>query len=312
METLNSYLQEGVNAAGNARSIINGQKGDGVWADSWKNFAMQYALQMQQNDANLQLWNLMNEYNSPKAQMQRFKEAGLNPMLAYTQGTPGNAGSQATAGKPDVQIHPNKDVMDAVQTAVSVVGMINNLVGNIGGMIDTGLDIGLKRNDLAWSNTERGFAEKNIVNFGSRTARPGFRVVTAVDPTTGQELPWLPDDLNPFSPDFSPGRYNTLKRLGAIPDYFKGYMTAEAQREYTKFRSQYQDYYNEHLLPLFKRYQTAHAGREEIAYEMDDYWRQSTEMMPPWLRGILMPLFEWLGPMLKVVFKKSSVNHRIK
>lgn len=32
----------------------------------------------------------MNEYNTPKNQMKRFKEAGLNPNLVYGQGNPGN------------------------------------------------------------------------------------------------------------------------------------------------------------------------------------------------------------------------------
>lgn len=32
----------------------------------------------------------MNKYNSPLEQIKRFKEAGLNPNLAYGQGTPGN------------------------------------------------------------------------------------------------------------------------------------------------------------------------------------------------------------------------------
>lgn len=43
-------------------------------------------------------WNMQNEYNSPAAQMQRFKDAGLNPALIY--------GQQNTAGPlttPDVQ-----------------------------------------------------------------------------------------------------------------------------------------------------------------------------------------------------------------
>lgn len=40
-----------------------------------------------QND----LWNRQNEYNSPAAQMARMKSAGLNPMLMYNMGTPGNA-----------------------------------------------------------------------------------------------------------------------------------------------------------------------------------------------------------------------------
>jgi hypothetical protein len=42
------------------------------------------------------MWNRTNEYNSPVAQMQRFKDAGLNPHLIYGKGTPGNA----TMGQP--------------------------------------------------------------------------------------------------------------------------------------------------------------------------------------------------------------------
>ena len=44
-------------------------------------------------DLNLQQWHNANQYNSPKAQMQRFKEAGLNPNLIYGQGSAGNASS---------------------------------------------------------------------------------------------------------------------------------------------------------------------------------------------------------------------------
>ena len=42
----------------------------------------------------LDMWKLSNEYNSPAAQMQRFKSAGLNPNLMYGQG---NAGNVATS-----------------------------------------------------------------------------------------------------------------------------------------------------------------------------------------------------------------------
>lgn len=47
----------------------------------------------QQNKANrdfqMDMWNKTNEYNTPSQQMQRFKEAGLNPNLMYGQGTSG-------------------------------------------------------------------------------------------------------------------------------------------------------------------------------------------------------------------------------
>ncbi len=36
-----------------------------------------------QNEINLRNWKLVNEYNSPKAQMSRYLDAGLNPNLVY-------------------------------------------------------------------------------------------------------------------------------------------------------------------------------------------------------------------------------------
>lgn len=38
-----------------------------------------------QFDKNLEQWNRENEYNSPRAQMQRYKDANLNPNLIYGQ-----------------------------------------------------------------------------------------------------------------------------------------------------------------------------------------------------------------------------------
>lgn len=45
---------------------------------------------------NLEMWHLQNQYNSPQAQMQRLKEAGLNPHLMYGKGTVGNAQGMPT------------------------------------------------------------------------------------------------------------------------------------------------------------------------------------------------------------------------
>lgn len=49
-----------------------------------------------QFDLNRQQWEAENEYNSPKAQMQRLKEAGLNPNLVYGNGSV--SGNTTTAG----------------------------------------------------------------------------------------------------------------------------------------------------------------------------------------------------------------------
>ena len=70
------------------------------------NAATSYFGNRQQNKANIQLqreaqnfeleqWNRMNEYNTPVMQMQRLKDAGLNPNLMYSQGNVGNATSYA-------------------------------------------------------------------------------------------------------------------------------------------------------------------------------------------------------------------------
>lgn len=39
-----------------------------------------------------EMWNKNNAYNTPAMQMQRYKEAGLNPHLMYQQGNGGNSG----------------------------------------------------------------------------------------------------------------------------------------------------------------------------------------------------------------------------
>lgn len=57
-------------------------------------------LQEKQNQFNLDMWNLQNEYNSPQAQMKRYEEAGLNPALIYSQGNPGNATTAPVQGVP--------------------------------------------------------------------------------------------------------------------------------------------------------------------------------------------------------------------
>lgn len=86
-------------------AIIGGATALGSGINAWQTGRMNkksraFATQMyeRQKYDNLGFWNMQNEYNSPAAQMQRFKDAGLNPNLIY--------GQQNTAGpltSPDVQ-----------------------------------------------------------------------------------------------------------------------------------------------------------------------------------------------------------------
>ena len=66
-------------------------------------FAQQEKMQTLQNAYNTRMWHMSNEYNSPANQMRLFKEAGLNPNLAYGQlsdvsSTPMHSGSGSAPG----------------------------------------------------------------------------------------------------------------------------------------------------------------------------------------------------------------------
>lgn len=57
------------------------------------------ANQKYQNEWNLEMWHRQNEYNSPIQQMARYQEAGLNPNLIYSQGSPGNSQSMPSSAE---------------------------------------------------------------------------------------------------------------------------------------------------------------------------------------------------------------------
>ncbi|AXL15351.1 DNA pilot protein [Microviridae sp.] len=52
---------------------------------------------------NVAFWNMQNDYNSPQAQMQRLKAAGLNPHLIYGSSSGGASGTASPIKTPDVQ-----------------------------------------------------------------------------------------------------------------------------------------------------------------------------------------------------------------
>lgn len=67
----------------------------------------------------LEMWQRQNEYNTPKAQMERYKDAGLNQHLIYGQGTPGNVQSstpQYQAPKMEYDYTPYIDPLSMLQS----------------------------------------------------------------------------------------------------------------------------------------------------------------------------------------------------
>lgn len=79
----------------------------------------------------VEMWNMQNQYNTPEAQMNRYKNAGLNPHLIYGQGTPGNANSFPEYQAPNIQYQyeaPNYGpIGDVVPTLMSVGTWMQNM-----------------------------------------------------------------------------------------------------------------------------------------------------------------------------------------
>lgn len=85
---------------------------------------------------NLSDWHMQNEYNSPEAQMKRFKEAGLNPNLIYGQTNTSDAIRSSDTGSYTGQApnigNPMSDYlqMEAIKAQTDNVKEQNTLIAN--------------------------------------------------------------------------------------------------------------------------------------------------------------------------------------
>lgn len=143
-----------------------------------------------QNAQQLEWWNMQNAYNSPKAQMQRFDEAGLNPNLVYTQGNAGNAGSVGSAATGDAGSSLLSKVGSTVAAIYGLKGMkadiankyaqnanlkeSNTLLGSQSSMVAEQARRVKLENDYfekygQWPSQEVGYARefKSLMNFFS-------------------------------------------------------------------------------------------------------------------------------------------------
>lgn len=79
---------------------------------------LKLAEQARQHD--ISMWNAQNAYNSPQMQMQRMKEAGLNPNLIY-----GSGGAETTAASPQKAPVPSVDNEMVSLAQMSLTPMIS-------------------------------------------------------------------------------------------------------------------------------------------------------------------------------------------
>lgn len=300
LANIQDYARQAAQAVTKFRSGTNPH-----WNDSYLNMGAQLMSSLMANDQQLALWNLNNEYNSPVEQMKRFKEAGLNPMLAYTQGTPGNSSSPAGYTAPNYDLHPHKDFLTQVQSANEIIGMISNMANNVAGIIDAGLGIQLKKNEVVDSNFNR-----SLMNYA-------FPYEPGNTPRLNYANGNIQNILNPMSDKFDPMAFLAFQKRGQLPGFLNTWYTSDLQRlgliesnALTKYKKEYQAWYNEHLAPLFERYQEGKATSAEVQAALDQYNQTAVEMLPPELRGILQPIVDFLGPFFKFIFKSSKFTRR--
>lgn len=86
---------------------------------NWQSQKFSSNMYKRQYRDNIAFWEKQNEYNLPANQMQRFRDAGLNPHLIYGQGNAGNAGPIPTPDVTPVQfrepdISPRVDGLSAL------------------------------------------------------------------------------------------------------------------------------------------------------------------------------------------------------
>lgn len=95
--------------------------------DEQNEFNKQQSLEAYQRD--LAMWRMQNEYNSPSSQMARYQAAGLNPLLIYGQGNPGNASGHPSYNPASGASRPSG--METLSKVANVIGMLVGLKGNL-------------------------------------------------------------------------------------------------------------------------------------------------------------------------------------
>lgn len=97
--------------------------------ENQKNRDWNLNLARQQNQWNIEQWNRENAYNSPAAQMARYKAAGLNPDLMYGQQNLAAASPEMTAGEgsqpTDVSNLANKRTIGDIIAQASATRLTN-------------------------------------------------------------------------------------------------------------------------------------------------------------------------------------------
>ena len=123
------------------------------------------------------MWNANNQYNTPTAQAERFRQAGFNPYLMMTEGA--NSGNADTVSTPS----PNPAVTGApMQSVWNDRGQVSEIINNIGSLID--LKTRAKKNQQEIRNLEKSGQLTDAE--AQRNLSESKRIEALIDPTVKQ------------------------------------------------------------------------------------------------------------------------------
>lgn len=102
--TMIALASAGMNSGGNVLNNFLQRKADKENIAAQNKYNLELAKYNQ--DRNIELWKMQNAYNAPAMQMQRFKDAGLNPNMIYNRSNEGGNITPSTASPSSQSVSP--------------------------------------------------------------------------------------------------------------------------------------------------------------------------------------------------------------
>lgn len=154
------YVPENVGDPKSLAKDYFGYNGRRDMAD-YSQAALQVRLKELENQFNLDVWNMQNEYNTPAAQMLRYQDAGLNPNLIYGQSNMAGDVKTATAAQPRSSGNYNK----SMQTGMQIVGQMLQAMRTGKEMFDYmkyGMPLSQYQNEIARNEMFTSAAKRSV------------------------------------------------------------------------------------------------------------------------------------------------------
>ena len=115
-------------------------------------------MMQKQMDYNTDMWNKQNEYNTASAQVQRLKEAGLNPYLMMSNGS--QIGSASSVNSPSLASASGNPNIQAYDPSNSIASGVNA----IGGAIANYISMKKAESEISKMNFENKLLEQQIIS----------------------------------------------------------------------------------------------------------------------------------------------------